>query len=143
MQSIAVRDYQTRNPFPVLSSRLGVMVHVGQLTMIDTRGRARVGVANIYDETLCRRGEYCLTASEMLFRSGELMMFQVQLAHRRDAVSLTQDYIASDRIALEMLVTSPVMLHLQSSTRRLPINVPSLAEKSIASASMIISTAGN
>jgi cyclopropane-fatty-acyl-phospholipid synthase len=47
----------------------------------------------IYDERFCRMWEYYLATSEMSFRNGSLMVFQLQLAHRRDAVPLTRDYI--------------------------------------------------
>jgi cyclopropane-fatty-acyl-phospholipid synthase len=50
----------------------------------------------IYDERFCRMWEFYLATSEMSFRNGSLMVFQLQLAHRRDAVPLTRDYI-SDR----------------------------------------------
>ena len=39
---------------------------------------------------VCRMREFYLTACEMLFRNGPLM---IQLAHRRDAVPLTRDYV--------------------------------------------------
>ena len=53
------------------------------------RGRARA----IYDERFCRMWEFYLAACEMMFRNGELMVFQIQLAHEPDAVPLTRDYI--------------------------------------------------
>ena len=48
---------------------------------------------DIYDERFCRMWEFYLAACEMLFRQGDLMVFQIQLAHERDAVPLTRDYI--------------------------------------------------
>ena len=53
----------------------------------------RDGAREIYDERFCRMWEFYLTACEMLFRNGDLMVFQIQLAHERDAVPLTRDYI--------------------------------------------------
>lgn len=47
----------------------------------------------IYDERFCRMWEFYLAACEMMFRNGELMVFQIQLAHDHDAVPLTRDYI--------------------------------------------------
>lgn len=55
----------------------------------ENRERARV----LYDERFCRMWEFYLASCEMLFRKGDLMVFQIQLAHRRDAVPLTRDYI--------------------------------------------------
>lgn len=48
----------------------------------------------LYDERFCRMWEFYLAACEMLFRNGPLMVFQVQLSHRKDAVPVTRDYIA-------------------------------------------------
>lgn len=53
------------------------------------RGRALA----IYGERFCRMWEFYLAACEMMFRHGDLMVFQVQLAHEPDAVPLTRDYI--------------------------------------------------
>ena len=38
--------------------------------------------------------EFYLAVCEMAFRHGRLMVFQIQLAKRRDSVPLTRDYIA-------------------------------------------------
>ena len=53
------------------------------------RGR----VAELLDERFCRMWEFYLAASEAVFRHGDHIVFQVQLAKRRDAVPLTRDYI--------------------------------------------------
>ena len=53
------------------------------------RERARA----LYDERFCRMWEFYLAACEMMFRNGELMVFQIQLAHEPDAVPMTRDYI--------------------------------------------------
>jgi cyclopropane-fatty-acyl-phospholipid synthase len=50
-------------------------------------------VAALYDERFCRMWEYYLVTSELAFRRLEHMVFQIQLAKRRDAVPLTRDYI--------------------------------------------------
>ena len=47
----------------------------------------------LYDERFCRMWEFYLAACEMMFRNGDLMVFQLQLAHRPDAVPLTRDYV--------------------------------------------------
>jgi cyclopropane-fatty-acyl-phospholipid synthase len=46
-----------------------------------------------YDERFCRMWEFYLAACEVGFRHGGLMVFQIQLAKRFDAVPLTRDYI--------------------------------------------------
>ncbi len=48
----------------------------------------------MYDTKFCRMWEYYLNATEMMFRCGAQMVFQMQLAHKRDAVPITRDYIA-------------------------------------------------
>ena len=56
----------------------------------------------LYDERFCRMWEFYLASSEMSFRHRGLMVFQVQLARRQDAVPLTRDYIgpAEERLRL-------------------------------------------
>jgi len=53
----------------------------------------------MYDEKFCRMWEFYLYGTEMMFRTGEQMVFHMQLAHKRDAVPITRDYIfeTSDR----------------------------------------------
>ena len=53
----------------------------------------RKQVRAIYDERFCRMWEFYLAACEMMFRHGDLMVFQIQLAHEPDAVPLTREYI--------------------------------------------------
>ena len=48
----------------------------------------------LYDERFCRMWEFYLAVCEMAFRHGRLMVFQIQLANRRDSVPMTRDYIA-------------------------------------------------
>jgi cyclopropane-fatty-acyl-phospholipid synthase len=58
----------------------------------------------LYDERFCRMWEFYLAGSEAAFRYSGLMVFQIQLAKRIDAVPLTRDYILDwerKRIAVE------------------------------------------
>ena len=50
-------------------------------------------VAEIYDERFCRMWEYYLAAAEVGFRRQDLMVAQIQLTRKQDAVPLTRDYI--------------------------------------------------
>jgi cyclopropane-fatty-acyl-phospholipid synthase len=50
-------------------------------------------VAAMYDARFCRMWRYYLAASEMTFRHHRQCVFQIQLAHRQDAVPLTRDYL--------------------------------------------------
>lgn len=47
----------------------------------------------LYDERFCRMWEFYLAGCEMAFRTGSLMVFQIQFAKDRAAVPLTRDYI--------------------------------------------------
>ena len=52
-------------------------------------------VAALYDERFCRMWEFYLAASEAGFRVQDLMVFQIQIAKRVDAVPITRDYMAA------------------------------------------------
>ena len=49
--------------------------------------------AALYDDRFVRMWKYYLVASEQTFRHGRQCVFQVQMAHRQDAVPLTRDYL--------------------------------------------------
>ncbi len=55
----------------------------------------RTLIRNIYDERFCRMWEFFLASSEMAFRYDNLLVFQMQMAKRVDAVPLTRDYQAA------------------------------------------------
>ena len=60
----------------------------------DDRFTANVDRAReIYDDRFCRMWRFYLVASEMTFRYGPQVVFQAQLAHRKDAVPLTRGYL--------------------------------------------------
>ena len=48
----------------------------------------------LYDEVFCRMWEYYLAGCEVGFRRLGLVVFQIQIARRQDAVPITRDYIA-------------------------------------------------
>lgn len=54
----------------------------------------RAKIKDIYDERFCRMWEFYLAGCEVAFRNGPMMVFQIQLARRRDAVPLTRSYLA-------------------------------------------------
>jgi cyclopropane-fatty-acyl-phospholipid synthase len=54
----------------------------------------------IYDERFCRMWEFYLAASECTFRWQDLVVFQLQLAHRHGVVPITRGYIAEAEAAL-------------------------------------------
>jgi len=47
----------------------------------------------LYDERFCRMWEFYLAGAEMAFRHEHLVVFQVQLAKRVDALPITRDYM--------------------------------------------------
>ncbi len=47
----------------------------------------------LYDDRFCRMWRYYLVASEQTFRLNRQCVFQVQMAHRQEAVPLTRDYL--------------------------------------------------
>lgn len=50
----------------------------------------------LYDDRFCRIWEFYLTCCEVAFRIGDLMVFQLQIAKRQDAVPLTRAYLWSE-----------------------------------------------
>jgi cyclopropane-fatty-acyl-phospholipid synthase len=65
-------------------------------------------IASIYDERFCRMFEFYLCGSEVAFRTGGHMVFQIQLGARQDAVPLTRDYLyaGAGRIGVSSTVSS-------------------------------------
>jgi cyclopropane-fatty-acyl-phospholipid synthase len=62
---------------------------------------ARRGKAvELFDERFARMWEYYLSMSEAAFRFEDVVVFQLQLARRNDAVPLTRDYMASEELRL-------------------------------------------
>jgi cyclopropane-fatty-acyl-phospholipid synthase len=53
----------------------------------------REQIAAMYDERFCRMWEFYLISAEMMFRTGSQLVFQMQLAKKRDAVPIVRDYM--------------------------------------------------
>ncbi len=53
--------------------------------------------ARLYDERFCRMWEFYLAGAEMGFRNQGLMVFQLQVAKRVDALPLVRDYMMPER----------------------------------------------
>jgi cyclopropane-fatty-acyl-phospholipid synthase len=53
----------------------------------------RTKIAAMYDERFCRMWEFYLISAEMMFLTGSQLVFQMQLARKRDAVPVVRDYI--------------------------------------------------
>ncbi|TCO16046.1 SAM-dependent methyltransferase [Camelimonas lactis] len=62
----------------------------------------RDAIRALYDEKFCRMWEFYLAGSEVTFRYGGHMVFQIQMAKKVDTVPLTRDYMfeAEQRLPL-------------------------------------------
>jgi len=60
----------------------------------------------LYDDRFVRMWEFYLAASEMAFRNQGMMVFQIQLTKRVDAVPITRDYIEREEARLRELERS-------------------------------------
>ena len=60
----------------------------------------REEVAALYDERFCRMWEFYLAASEVSFRVGGLVNFQIQLTKNLETLPLTRDYMGEAEKAL-------------------------------------------
>lgn len=70
------------------------------LTLVEWRKRFVANwerAARLYDERFCRMWEFYLAGAEMGFRHQGLMVFQLQVAKRVDALPLVRDYMMPDR----------------------------------------------
>jgi cyclopropane-fatty-acyl-phospholipid synthase len=63
----------------------------------------REDVERIYDARFVRMWEFYLACSEAAFRRQNLMVFQIQMARRHDAVPITRDYIMRAEARLRAL----------------------------------------
>jgi cyclopropane-fatty-acyl-phospholipid synthase len=53
----------------------------------------RARIAAMYDERFCRMWEFYLLSAEMMFLNGSQLVFQMQLARKRDAAPTVRDYV--------------------------------------------------
>lgn len=73
----------------------------------------RAEVLEMFDERLFRMFDFYLAGSEMSFRHDGMMVFQIQLAKRLDAVPLTRDYIHRNEEALRFREATRIDSHVQ------------------------------
>ncbi|MAS04183.1 SAM-dependent methyltransferase [Oricola indica] len=71
-----------------------------------------------YDERFCRMWEFYLASCEAGFRHNFLVVFQIQLAHRLDAVPMTRDYMESTKRQLPDLSRGRNADTVKSNARR-------------------------
>jgi cyclopropane-fatty-acyl-phospholipid synthase len=63
----------------------------------------REEAVQLYDDRFARMWEFYLAASEMSFRKGNLMNFQIQLTKRQGVVPMTRDYVGQEEARLKGL----------------------------------------
>ncbi len=63
----------------------------------------RETVERLYDGRFVRMREFYLAASEMAFAKQNMMVFQLQLTKRQDAVPITRNYIGAEEARLRAL----------------------------------------
>ncbi len=56
----------------------------------------RKTIEELYGERFCRMWEFYLATSEVAFRDGDKMVFQMQLSRERDAAPWTRDYVIAE-----------------------------------------------
>jgi cyclopropane-fatty-acyl-phospholipid synthase len=59
----------------------------------------RDAVKALYDKRFCRMWEFYLASCEMSFRTGPMMVFQIQFARSRDAVPRSRSYLGDANAA--------------------------------------------
>jgi cyclopropane-fatty-acyl-phospholipid synthase len=57
-------------------------------------------VLRLYDQRFVRMWEFYLACSEMAFRQGEMVVFQIQVAKQKGVIPATRDYIAGEEARL-------------------------------------------
>jgi cyclopropane-fatty-acyl-phospholipid synthase len=63
----------------------------------------RSEVLRLYDQRFVRMWEFYLAASEMAFREGDMVVFQIQMAKRKGVTPMTRDYIDREEARLRSL----------------------------------------
>ena len=54
----------------------------------------------LYDQRFVRMWEFYLACSEMAFREGDMVVFQIQMAKHKGVTPATRDYIAREEARL-------------------------------------------
>lgn len=60
-------------------------------------------VVRLYDQRFLRMWEFYLACSEMAFREGDMMVFQIQIAKQKGVTPPTRDYIAREEARLRVM----------------------------------------
>jgi cyclopropane-fatty-acyl-phospholipid synthase len=60
-------------------------------------------VLRLYDQRFLRMWEFYLACSEMAFRQGDMVVFQIQMAKRKGVIPATPDYVTQEEARLRAL----------------------------------------
>jgi cyclopropane-fatty-acyl-phospholipid synthase len=60
-------------------------------------------VLRLYDQRFVRMWEFDLACSEMAFRQGDMVVFQIQMAKRKGVIPATRDYVTREEARLRAL----------------------------------------
>jgi cyclopropane-fatty-acyl-phospholipid synthase len=63
----------------------------------------REEVERLYDRRFVRMWDFYLACSEMAFRQGDMVVFQIQMAQRKGITPATRDYIAREEARLRTI----------------------------------------
>jgi cyclopropane-fatty-acyl-phospholipid synthase len=63
----------------------------------------REEAARLYDQRFVRMWEFYLACSEMAFREGDMVVFQIQMAKRKGLIPATRDYVGREEARLRKL----------------------------------------
>jgi cyclopropane-fatty-acyl-phospholipid synthase len=63
-------------------------------------------VVRLYDQRFVRMWEFYLASSEMAFREGDMVVFQIQIAKRKGITPATRDYIVREEARLRTVEAS-------------------------------------
>jgi cyclopropane-fatty-acyl-phospholipid synthase len=63
----------------------------------------RSEVLRLYDQRFLRMWEFYLACSEMAFRQGDMVVFQIQMAKRKGVIPATRDYVTQEEARLRAL----------------------------------------
>ncbi len=76
----------------------------------------RDAIKALYDERFCRMWEFYLASCEMSFRTGPMMVFQIQFSRNRNAVPRTRSYLNETNTAPVVCMTEK---HMAPNYRRI------------------------
>jgi cyclopropane-fatty-acyl-phospholipid synthase len=60
-------------------------------------------VLRLYDQRFLRMWEFYLACSEMAFRQGDMVVFQIQMAKQKGVIPATRDYVSQEEARLHAL----------------------------------------